>query len=100
VVVIATLIGFASVIMMWTPADSSSMGVYFSSPIKIAEFIAHGVLSIPALIAGAWFVAIWRPNSATFPNKSRRLVKILLILWILSYIAGLIGYIVDYTTIL
>jgi hypothetical protein len=99
-VVVATLIGFASVIMMWTPAESSSMGVYFSSPIKVAEFIAHGVLSIPALIAGAWFVAIWRPNSATFPSKSRRLVKILLILWILSYIAGLTGYLVDYTTIL
>jgi len=99
-VVIATLIGFASVLLMWTPADSSSMGVYFSSPIKIAEFVAHGVLSVPALIVGAWFVALWRPNSTTFPAKSRRLVKTLLILWTLSYIAGLIGYIVDYTTLL
>jgi len=99
-VVIATLIGFASVILMWTPADSASMDVYFSSPVKIAEFIAHGVLSIPALITGAWFVALWRPNSTTFPDKSSRLVKILLILWTLSYIAGLIGYIVDYTTLL
>jgi hypothetical protein len=43
-VIIATLIGFTSVIMMWSPSDSSSMGVYFSSSLKVAEFVAHGVL--------------------------------------------------------
>jgi hypothetical protein len=98
-VIVATLIGFASVLMMWSPADSSSMGGYFSAPLKIAEFVAHGVLSIPALALGAWFVVLWRPNSAVFPVKSRKVLKIMVILWVLSYLAGLVGYMLDYTTL-
>lgn len=99
-VVIATLVSFASVLMMWTPADSvNTSTVYFSSPVKIAEFIAHGIFSIPALVFGGWFIALWRPNSTTFPDRSKRVVKLLLIMWILSYIAGVVGYLIDYTTL-
>ena len=96
-VVIATLIGFASVLLMWSPADSTHLSlVYFNSHIKIVKFVTHGVLSIPALVFGGWFVAIWRPNSTTFPKKSKRVVKWLLIMWVLSYLAGVIGYIIEY----
>ncbi|MCL2690856.1 MAG: hypothetical protein FWE56_01190 [Candidatus Bathyarchaeota archaeon] len=100
-VVIATLISFASVLFMWTPSDSANtVAVYFSSTTKLAEFIAHGIFSIPALAFGVWFVALWRPNSTTFPVRSRRIVKLLLIMWGLSYLVGVLGYIVDYTTLL
>jgi hypothetical protein len=99
-VVIATLVSFASVLMMWSPADSAhTVSFYFGSPIKIAEFVAHGIFSIPALVFGAWFIALWRPNSTTFPDKSKRIVKLLLIMWALSYLVGVVGYLVDYTTL-
>jgi hypothetical protein len=97
-VVIATLISFASVLLMWSPTDSTHMtSVYFSSPVEIAKFVAHGIFSIPALAFGIWFIALWRPNSITFPAKSSRIVKLLLIMWTLSYLVGLVLYIVDYT---
>jgi len=99
VVVIATLVSFSSVLLMWSPSDSS-LDVYFSSPLKIAELVAHSVLSIPAIAFGVWFIALWRPNSATFSDRSKRIVKLMVILWVLSYIAGVLGYIADYTTLL
>jgi len=96
-VVVCTLIGFASVLLMWSPSDSAHLSfVYFNSSIKIVKFVTHGVLSIPALVLGGWFIALWRPNSVTFPERSRRVVKWLLIMWVLSYLAGLIGYIIEY----
>jgi len=99
-VVIVTLVGFASVLLMWSPADSAhTVSVYFSSPIKIAEFVAHGIFSIPALVFGGWFIALWRPNSTTFPARSKRIVKLLVIMWVLSYLVGVVGYLVDYTTL-
>jgi hypothetical protein len=99
-VIIATLISFSSVIAMWSPSDSSSMSTYVSSPLKIAEFIAHGVLSLPALALGVWFIALWRPNATTDSTKINKIVKLMMILWILSYIAGIVGYVLDYTTLL
>ena len=99
-VILATLISFTSVIAMWSPSDSSSMSLYVSSPLKIAEFIAHGVLSLPALALGVWFIALWRPNATTDSAKINKIVKLMIILWILSYIAGVVGYMLDYTTLL
>ena len=97
VVVVATLISFSSVLLM-TPPSSSSMEIYFISPLKMAEFISHAVLSIPAIFFGVWFVALWRPNSTSFPAKSRKIAQITAILWVLSYVAGVLGFVADYTT--
>lgn len=96
VVVIATVVGF-SLVMLMSPPIGGSMGSYFTSPLKVAEIVAHSVLSIPAIAFGVWSVAIWRPNSSTFPVKSRRIVNLAVILWVLSYAAGVLGYIADYT---
>ena len=98
IVVGATLISFSSVLLM-TPPSSGSMQIYFSSPLKMAEFISHAILSIPAIFFGVWLVALWRPNSASFPAKSRRIAQITAILWVLSYVAGVLGFVADYTTI-
>ena len=97
VVVGATLISFSSVLLM-TPPTSSSMDVYFSSPLKMAEFISHAVLSIPAIFFGVWLIALWRPRSMSFAAKSKRIAQTTSILWILSYVAGVLGFVADYTT--
>jgi hypothetical protein len=100
-VVIASLASFASVLVMWTPTDSANTAaVYFSSPVKLAELVVHGIFSIPALVFGAWFVVLWRPNSTTFLARSKWIVKLLVIMWTLSYLAGIVGYMIDYTTLL
>jgi hypothetical protein len=96
VVVVATVVGFSLVLLM-SPPSVGSMGSYVASPLKVAEIVAHSVLSIPAIAFGVWSVAIWRPNSATFPAKSRRIVQLMVILWVLSYVAGVLGYLADYT---
>ncbi len=96
VVVIATVVGFSMVLFM-SPPSGGSMDAYLNSPLKVAEIVAHSVLSIPAIAFGVWFVAIWRPNSATFSAKSKRIAQLTAILWVLSYLAGVLGYIADYT---
>ena len=97
VVVGATLVSFSSVLLM-TPPSSGSMQIYFSSPLKMAEFISHAILSIPAIFFGVWLVALWRPNSRSFATKSKRIAQITAILWVLSYVAGVLGFVADYTT--
>jgi hypothetical protein len=100
-VVIATLVSFSSVLMMWSPSDSAhTVSVYFNSPFKIAEFVAHGIFSIPALVLGVWFIALWRPNSTTFSVRNTQIGKLMVIMWALSYLVGVVGYLVDYTTLL
>ncbi len=95
VVVGATLASFSMVLLM-TPPSSGSMAVYFSSPVKIAEFVSHAVLSIPAIFFGVWLVALWRPRSTSFAARSEKIAKATAILWVLSYVAGVLGFIVDY----
>jgi uncharacterized membrane protein YozB (DUF420 family) len=97
VVVGATVISFSSVLLM-TPPTGSSMEVYFSSPPKMAEFISHAVLSIPAIFFGVWLVALWRPKSTSFAARSKRIAQLASILWGLSYVAGVLGFVADYTT--
>jgi uncharacterized membrane protein YozB (DUF420 family) len=99
VVVAATVVGFSMVIFM-SPPSGGSMDAYFTSPLKVAEVVAHSVLSVPAIAFGMWLVVLWRPNSTTFPTKSRRIAKWTMILWVLSYLAGVLGYVADYTPLL
>ena len=95
VVVGATLVSFSMVLLM-TPPTGGSMAIYFSSPLKVAEFVSHAILSIPAIFFGVWLVALWRPKSTSFASKSKRIAQITAILWVLSYLAGVLGFIADY----
>jgi uncharacterized membrane protein YozB (DUF420 family) len=98
VVVVATVVGFSLVIFM-SPPSGGSMNAYFSSPLKVAEVVVHSILSIPAIAFGVWFVALWRPNSVSFPTKGNKIAKLTVVLWVLSYVAGVLGYMADYTTL-
>ena len=96
-VVGVTLVSFSLVLVMSPPTGGSMQG-YFNSPINIAQFASHAILSIPAIICGTWLVALWRPHSTTFPTKTDKLAKAATVLWVLSYAAGAIGYVAAYTT--
>jgi uncharacterized membrane protein YozB (DUF420 family) len=76
-----------------SPPSGGSMQAYFSSPLNSAQFISHAFLSIPAIIFGVWLVALWHPHSITFAAKSEKIAQITAILWVLSYAAGVLGFV-------
>ncbi len=90
-VVTVTLVSFSGVLIM-SPPNTEGMGEYFASPADLAVFLAHGVFSIPAIAFGVWLVALWRPNSPTFPEKSNRAAQLTTIFWALSYVVGILDY--------
>jgi hypothetical protein len=59
----------------------------------------HGIFSVPALVFGVWLVLLWRPGSTAFPAKSRRLAQLIPIFWIVSYVVGVLDFMVLHTTI-
>jgi hypothetical protein len=93
VVVSITIMGFLGVLVM-SPMGDSSMDEYFSSPVDVAVFLAHAVFSFPALIFGVWLIALWRPSSPTYMAKSRRVAWLLEVFWVLSYVVGILDYLV------
>jgi hypothetical protein len=97
-VVFSALISFTGVLLM-SPPGSSSLDMYFSSPLNLAAFISHAFFSIPALAFGALLVALWRPGSITFAAKSKTIARITTASWVLSYIAGIFSFVVYHTTL-
>jgi uncharacterized membrane protein YozB (DUF420 family) len=81
-----------------SPLSSSSLQLYFRSPLNFAVSIVHSILSIPALIFAAWLVALWRPGSISFATKSKTVAKITTVFWVLSYVAGVVAFAVLHTT--
>ncbi len=98
IVVVAMLVSFSSVIFM-DPPDGNSMGVYFNSIPYFVVFMAHAFLSIPAIAFGTWLVALWRPKSTAFAAKSKRIAQLAGTFWVMSYVAGVLGYMWLHTTL-
>ncbi len=98
VVIAAAFVSFSLVLFM-SPLGNSSFSLYLSSPVNLAISLAHSVLSVPALLFGVWLVLLWRPKSTNFAAKSKRIAKLTLFFWFLSYVAGLLAFLVLHTTI-
>jgi hypothetical protein len=96
VVICAWAIGFTAVILM--DPFSTSTGAFSSTPLRWIMNALHGIFSVPALVLGAWLVALWRPESTTFPSKSRKLANWLPFFWAASYIVGFFDFIALHTT--
>ncbi len=92
-VVSITIVSFLGVLVM-SPMGDSSMDEYFGSVVDVAVFLAHAVFSFPALIFGVWLIALWRPSSPTYLLRSRRVAWLLGVFWVLSYVVGILDYLV------
>lgn len=92
-VVSITIVSFLGVLVM-SPMNEGSMGEYFGSSVDVAVFFAHAVFSFPALALGVWLIALWRPSSPTYLAKSRRVAWLLGVFWVLSYVVGILDYLV------
>jgi hypothetical protein len=97
IVMAAWWVGFSFVLFM--DPFSTSTEVFSNTPLRLVMNALHGIFSIPALIFGTWLVAIWRPESPTFPVKSRRLAQLTLLCWIPSYVVGFLDFLVLHTTV-
>jgi uncharacterized membrane protein YozB (DUF420 family) len=92
-VVSITIVSFLGVLVM-SPMSEGSMGEYFGSLVDVVVFFGHAVFSFPALVLGVWLIALWRPSSPTYMAKSRRVAWLLGVFWVLSYVVGILDYLV------
>jgi uncharacterized membrane protein YozB (DUF420 family) len=92
-VVSITIVSFLGVLVM-SPMSDTSMDAYFGSPVDMAVFFGHAVFSFPALVLGVWLILLWRPSSSTYMAKSRRIAWLLTVFWVLSYVVGILDYLI------
>jgi hypothetical protein len=92
------LIGIFSVPIL--SADSTAMQALTSPFSTMVVFGAHSFFGIATLVSAIWVVALWRPHSTDFSDRSRRIWRSTLILWALAYVVGLLLYVALTTTIL
>jgi len=97
IVMCVWLVGFSAVIFM-DPLSLTSLEAFSNTPLRLIMNILHGVFSVPALVFGIWLVALWRPESTTFPGKTKRLAQLTTIFWIPSYIVGVLDFMILHTT--
>jgi hypothetical protein len=96
IVVAAWAVGL--VIVMFMDPFSSSTAVFSNTPLRLVMNGLHGIFSVPALVFGVWLVLLWRPGSTTFAPKSRRLAQVLPVFWVVSYVVGVLDFILLHTT--
>jgi uncharacterized membrane protein YozB (DUF420 family) len=96
IVTCAWVVGFSTVLFM-NPFSSSTQ-TFSSTPSRIVMNSLHAIFSIPALIFGAWLVALWRPGSTTFADKSKRMAQLTAVFWIPSYVVGVLDFMMLHTT--
>ena len=97
IVISAWWVGFSAVLFM--NPFSGSTEIFSSTPLRWVMNALHGIFSVPALVFGTWLVALWRPGSATFAVKSKRMALLTIVFWIPSYVVGLLDFMVLHTTI-
>jgi hypothetical protein len=92
------IVGFSTVLLMG-PFSSDSSQVLSSSPLRLVMNSLHGIFSIPALVFGTWLVALWRPESTSFPAKSKRIAQLTTVFWVPSYVVGVLDFLILHTTL-
>ncbi len=96
IVVCAWAVGFTAVLFM--NPFSTSTEVFSSTPLRLVMNGLHGIFSVPALVFGVWLVLLWRPGSTAFAAKSRRLAQLIPVFWIVSYVVGVLDFVLLHTT--
>ena len=98
IVTCAWIVGFSAVLFM--NPFSGSTEVFSSSVSRLVMNSLHGIFSIPALVFGAWLVALWRPGSTSFAAKSKKIAVLTVVFWFPSYVVGVLDFVLLHTTFL
>jgi hypothetical protein len=96
VVISAWAVGLAAVLFMGPFSNSTE--IFSNTPLRFVMNALHGIFSVPALVFGVWLVVLWRPESASFAAKSRRIAQLIPYFWVLSYVVGVLDFLVLHTT--
>jgi len=79
--------------------DSSITQAYTSPSWHLAVVAPHMVLAISTLVFGVWLVALWRPHSTTFAVKSKRIAQLTTVLWVVTFLLGVLVFVTLHTTL-
>jgi uncharacterized membrane protein YozB (DUF420 family) len=96
IVICAWAVGLTAVLFM--DPFSTSTDVFSNTTMRLVMNVLHGVFSLPALVFGVWLVVLWRPASTTFADRSRKLAKLIPVFWLLSYVVGVLDFMMLHTT--
>jgi uncharacterized membrane protein YozB (DUF420 family) len=86
-----------TVVLFMDPFSGSSE-IFSGTPLRLIMNALHGIFSVPALVFGLWLVLLWRPGSASFAAKSRRIALLTVVFWVPSYVVGVLDFLVLHTT--
>jgi hypothetical protein len=99
IIIVGVAIGWLSVIMSLPSfMDSSYMQTVTNPSSTLAVFSSHISFGVATLLSGTWLVALWRPRSTEFAAKSKRIWQLTAILWVATYLLGVLVFVVLHTT--
>jgi uncharacterized membrane protein YozB (DUF420 family) len=93
VAIISMLSFFAWWVFEIAPTFDSYLPTVLSPPLHLVNWLAHEFLGISTLVLGVWIVSLWRFGSSKFEVKSKKIWRLTSILWILTYVVGLLLFV-------
>jgi uncharacterized membrane protein YozB (DUF420 family) len=99
VAIISMLSFFAWWVFEIAPTFDSYLPTVLSPPLHLVNWLAHEFLGISTLVLGVWIVSLWRFGSSKFEVKSKKIWRLTSILWILTYVVGLLLFVTLNTTL-
>ena len=97
--VLVVIIGIGAVSVVF--GNSDVINQYYMSPTStLGVFSLHSLFGILTLISGVWMVALWRPSSSDFAARSKKIWRLTISLWTITFLVGIVLYAALTTTYL
>jgi uncharacterized membrane protein YozB (DUF420 family) len=104
VTLLVAIISMLSFFVWWifeiTPTFDSYLPTVLNPILNLVNWLAHEFLGISTLVLGVWVVSLWRLGSTEFEARSRKIWRLTRILWVLSYLVGLLLFVTLNTNII
>ena len=79
---------------------SDYINQFFTSPITLAPFVLHVSVTVLAILLGVWVVGTWRFRSKLYCAPKKKIMRLIVVLWILGYIVGILFYLIINTNLI
>jgi uncharacterized membrane protein YozB (DUF420 family) len=100
VAIISMLSFFAWWVYEIAPTFDSYLTTVLSPPLHLVNWLTHEFLGISTLVLGVCMVSLWRLGSSEFEVKSKRIWRLTMLFWVLTYVVGLLLFIVLNTDVI
>ncbi len=88
--IVAVVTVIVGVSFVFATADPAAMQSITSVPYNMNLFAVHGLFASMSLGAGVVLLAMWRPKSTTFPQRTKKIAMVMTVLWILTFVIGIV----------